>query len=337
MTREETPPDETTDSQSTDASERQHLIADGVHAVFTTDSEGVIDSWSPGAEQLYGYSRATATGRPLSFLFSDGSADPPLGETSTEHWHRTADGEPFYARLTLSPFSNGYWIVVDDTTDSHQREERLERQNARLERQNARLEEFTDVLAHDLRNPLNIISGQVELAQTHNGETDHLAVIADTAARMQTLVDDLLSVARNGKPIVEPESVELNDVVRRAWDSTGGPHDRATLECERLQSARLDPDRVCELFENLFRNAIEHTNSDVRVTVGPLEGGFYVADDGPGVDPDRRDEGTTSAANGSGYGLSIVRTVANAHGWQVELTTGEAGGARFEFTGLTHG
>jgi signal transduction histidine kinase len=75
----------------------------------------------------------------------------------------------------------------------------------------------------------------------------------------------------------------------------------------------------------------------VIVTVGDLEDGFYVADDGVGIPPDDREavfESGYSADDGTGLGLSIVRQVATEHGWDVSLTGSDAGGARFEFTGV---
>jgi signal transduction histidine kinase len=75
------------------------------------------------------------------------------------------------------------------------------------------------------------------------------------------------------------------------------------------------------------------------VTVGPIEDGFYVADDGPGIPEDQYDEvlerGFTTSDTGTGLGLSIVRTVVDAHGWDITVTSSTDGGARFEITGAT--
>jgi signal transduction histidine kinase len=103
-----------------------------------------------------------------------------------------------------------------------------------------------------------------------------------------------------------------------------------------------DESRLRQLFENLFRNAVEHGGPGVAVTVGPLEGrGFYVADDGPGIPADERDRvretGYTTADGGTGFGLSIVESIADAHGWGMRLVESETGGARFEFTGVEPG
>jgi signal transduction histidine kinase len=66
----------------------------------------------------------------------------------------------------------------------------------------------------------------------------------------------------------------------------------------------------------------------------PGESGFYIEDDGPGVPPDDRtdvfENGYTTEENGTGFGLSIVQTIFEAHGWNVSLTEGTEGGARIE-------
>ncbi|PSQ16582.1 hypothetical protein BRD00_10515 [Halobacteriales archaeon QS_8_69_26] len=99
-----------------------------------------------------------------------------------------------------------------------------------------------------------------------------------------------------------------------------------------------DPGRLEHVFENLFRNAVEHGGDDVTVTVGALDGGFYVADDGPGIPEDRREEvfdvGTSTAADGTGFGPTIVRHIVETHGWRVRVAESEDGGARFEVTGV---
>jgi signal transduction histidine kinase len=78
----------------------------------------------------------------------------------------------------------------------------------------------------------------------------------------------------------------------------------------------------------------------VTVTVGELADcdGFYVADDGPGIPADEREtvfeSGYSTAADGTGFGLSIVEEIASAHGWAVRVTDSAEGGARFEVAGV---
>ena len=76
----------------------------------------------------------------------------------------------------------------------------------------------------------------------------------------------------------------------------------------------------------------------LTVVVAGVDGGFTVEDDGSGISEAERadvfERGYTTHENGTGFGLPIVKTVADAHGWSVELTESDAGGARFEFTGV---
>ncbi len=202
-----------------------------------------------------------------------------------------------------------------------------------LQRQNERLEEFAGIVSHDLRNPLNVASGHLELARERHDDDD-LAAAAEAIDRSQALIDDLLTLARTGQGIGDREPVSLAAIARQSWanvDTAG-----ATLEVETDRTVRADDTRLGQLFENLFRNSVEHAGPDVTVTVGDLadDGGFYVADDGPGVPESEREavfeSGYSTAEEGNGFGLRIVDQVAEAHGWSVAVVESADGGARFE-------
>jgi signal transduction histidine kinase len=125
-------------------------------------------------------------------------------------------------------------------------------------------------------------------------------------------------------------------VSERAWATAGA--DSATLDVtEPLPTVPADSERLEALLSNLFRNAIEHGGREVTVEVGGLEdtSGFYVADDGSGfddADPEQLfDYGYTTNESGTGFGLSIVAEIAEAHGWKVQVADSADCGARFEF------
>ncbi|MFC7137933.1 sensor histidine kinase [Halobaculum litoreum] len=88
--------------------------------------------------------------------------------------------------------------------------------------------------------------------------------------------------------------------------------------------------------ENLLRNAVDHGGDGVTVTVGDCDGGFFLEDDGPGIDTveggDVFEAGISTANGGTGFGLAIVSRIVDAHGWSVDVTESESGGARFEIT-----
>ncbi|MDG5776664.1 PAS domain S-box protein [Haloarculaceae archaeon H-GB2-1] len=217
-----------------------------------------------------------------------------------------------------------------------EREMELRTQRSALERQNERLDEFASVVSHDLRNPLNVILGRVAAAREAPAP-EHLDRIEESARHMERLVEDLLSLAREGEVVDEVSSVDLEAVAQSAWQQVDTQNATLTVEPD-VSTVQADEPRLHELLENLFRNAIDHSDPGamgVHVTVGPLPGGgFYVADDGPGIDPEDRDQvferGYTSEDQGTGFGLFIVADIADAHGWSISVQQSDTGGACFE-------
>ncbi|TYT62835.1 PAS domain S-box protein [Natrialba swarupiae] len=214
---------------------------------------------------------------------------------------------------------------------------RIEREGELAER-NSRLEEFANVVSHDLRNPLSVARGHLELARDTGDET-HLEEVEQSHDRMERIIQNLLWLAREGREIGETRRVDLAYTVEDAWRHVDTKEARLVGSVDRTIEA--DPDRLQQLFENLFRNAIQHGGSDVTVDVGVLDDGFYVEDDGPGIPEATREHvfeaGYSSSPDGTGYGLSIVQTIAEAHGWNLDITDGTAGGVRFEFSGVGFG
>jgi signal transduction histidine kinase len=150
---------------------------------------------------------------------------------------------------------------------------------------------------------------------------------------MEQLIDDVLTLARDGSDIGDTEPVSVERVAEDAWSRVNTRD--AALTVESVGEVSADEGRLASVFENLFRNAVEHGGGDVAITVGSLPSGFYVADDGPGLpdggSPELFEWGNTTEDDGSGLGLAIVSTVAEAHGWAVTATESTDGGARFEF------
>jgi signal transduction histidine kinase len=225
--------------------------------------------------------------------------------------------------------------------DRVEREELLAERERQLTRENERLDEFAGIVSHDLRNPLSVAAGRVELAHevADGPATDHLAAAIRALDRMEALIDDLLALARAGETVADTEPVALDGAVRDAWRGVGA--DDAALRVEPDAADRVivaDRGRLHQLFENLFGNALDHAGPDTTVTVGTLPEGFYVADDGPGVPASERgqvfEHGYTTSDTGVGLGLSVVADIAAGHGWEVAVTEAAAGGARFEFTGV---
>ncbi|WP_199236356.1 sensor histidine kinase [Halorubrum sp. ASP1] len=208
----------------------------------------------------------------------------------------------------------------------------LERQKhyAELREQNDRLDEFAGIVAHDLRNPLSGAIGFTEFAQDHvSGQAaEFLDRVRGALDRMESMIAECLMLAKEGTDVGERTRVDLERVVRDAWDTVRTRN--ATLSVEVAPDAAIlaDEMRLRRLFENLFRNCVEHGGPDVAVTVAGDDEGFAVADDGPGL-PDDVERALTAADTENiksfGLGLLVVQRVVTGHGWDLAVDSGPDG------------
>ena len=199
-----------------------------------------------------------------------------------------------------------------------------------------RLAEFAGVVSHDLRNPLAVAAGRAELLATEHADNEHVAAIQQSLDRMDTIIEDLLSLARNGETLGGTELVDLESVATSCWETV--TTEDASLSVTVDQTIRADRSRLKQLFENLYRNAVDHAGTGVTITVGELADGFFIADDGPGINVTDRDQvftpGYSTSDSGTGFGLAIVSQIVDAHGWTIICGESAAGGAQFEITGV---
>jgi len=391
--------DSHTDDESTHAP--GEIVADTLRALADADDpETVATVAADGAARLLSDPADCvvydAAGDPLVAGASDGSdpparrgsvgvvdpppetlswpADPlvvPVGDTGwLALWADSGETAPMWAIRTLA----------NATVDAARTRDRIATSADRiatLETETEQLNNFATIVAHDLRNPLAIARSNLQLAR-ENGDDEHFATIDDAHERIQQIIDRTLSVARDEGGF-ETERVAIGEVAQTAWETveTGA----ATLTVSHSLRLAADRDRLRQLFENLFRNAVEHgatrpapharrdtvehgatadapeTADDsapplghgLAVEVGtlPEEAGFFVADNGPGIPEGDREsvfEQGYSERGGTGFGLMIVREVADEHGWSVTVTDSDwtasrdttgtddaTAGARFEF------
>ena len=336
--------------------ERYETIIEAVgDPVYTLGKDGVFTFINEAIEPMTGYTPEELIGEHIGTILPDEDLDrgdqlikellkdPETDSGTFEMDIVTDSGEriPTENNLALLPSPDGTFRgtagVIRDIGERKEREQRLS--------------EFASVVSHDLRNPLNVVQGRLELAR-ENGDLSHLDEAVEATGRMERLIDDLLTLARQGEIVGTVDRVDLDTAAEVAWATVDA--DNSELHVESDLTVEADPARLRELLENLFHNAVEHgstspdsqarqdavehgtTGSDgVTITVGALADGFFVADDGHGVPPEERDDvferGYSTTNGGTGFGLAIVSDIAVAHGWSVTLTESDSGGARFEF------
>jgi len=217
---------------------------------------------------------------------------------------------------------------------------------------------IASVISHDLRNPLDVANAHLRAAR-ETGDDEHFDQVRRSHDRMEQIIQDVLTLARGKSALSIATDVDIEAVAADAWATVDTKGASITLE-DDLSTTAADPDRLQRLFENLFRNSIEHAHPaagdpadadrpdddpehPLQVRVGSVDEGFFVADNGAGVPFEDRarvfDPGYSAneTGGGTGLGLTIVEEIAEAHGWTVSLTTGSMGGARFEFRSLSEG
>ncbi|MBX0303111.1 histidine kinase N-terminal 7TM domain-containing protein [Haloarcula salinisoli] len=334
-------------------------------AVFVIDTDGRLVDINDQGRQLLGVGERSVTGEPVSALLDPFPETAALVESITTArtdatFETTLNGRTFTVRI--SPLYDqrdllaGRVVLVNDVTEQVQQQRELRQRNEQLDR-------FASVVSHDLRNPLTVASGKLELFR-QTRDDDYLSDIDDSLHRMERLISDVLTLTRTGGDDIELTPVSIGAVAQAAWSNV--ETDASTLEVVGEWTLPAKRTLLMQLFENLFRNsvehgstgnrdapcpddsvehgstgsrpgaddAVEHNRDPVTVTVGPLGDGFFVEDDGVGIPESERadlfDEGVSGTDAGTGLGLMIVDQVASVHGWETTVTASQDGGARFE-------
>ncbi|MGW6059392.1 ATP-binding protein [Streptomyces sp. NPDC055189] len=216
----------------------------------------------------------------------------------------------------------------------------------RLERAFAAQREFVDDAGHELRTPITIVRGHLELMGDDPREREETTrIVMEELDRMSRIVEDLLLLAKAERPdFVTPEPVQLAELTADVFVKARALGDRDWKLAEVAEGeTALDPQRITQAMVQLAQNAVQHTVPGRRIGIGSRTAAgrieLYVADSGPGVQAqdaavifERFRRGTArrgSRATGAGLGLAIVRAIAEGHGGQVELRPTEGGGATF--------
>lgn len=214
-------------------------------------------------------------------------------------------------------------------------------------------EEVLAVVAHDLRNPLGVISGTIDLLRDFDVAPEQrgrlLAAAARSIQQMKRLVSDLLDVTRyeNGRLVVDTQEVDAATLIDDAIDAARSAMAERTLALVASPvAANLrvigDRGRLAQVFGNLLANAIKFTPDGGRISIRAWRDGgmvtFEVADTGPGIQPTDRErlfdrfwQAKPSDLRGIGLGLAITKAIVDAHGGRIWVESEPGTGSRFTF------
>lgn len=343
------------------------IVEASADAVLRTTPEGVITTWNPGAERLYGHTRDEAIGRSVAMLIpSERRAElgrfmsrAVAGETAQfETVRRHRSGRPLDVSVSVSPIRDAAGRVVAVTSTSR---DIGERKRAEAEREalvgelqsSMRLSELLlGILGHDLRNPLNaILTASAVLAERLDGSggREPVARIESSGRRMARLIDQLLDFSRirlgAGLPL-EPRPADLAEVAREviAEAATAAtPSGRVRFAARGDTAGRWDPDRLAQVVSNLVANALAHGGTDDptvvsvdgsaagRVVLRVENAGEVPAEVLPSLFEPHSGAGRRGGHSaGAGLGLFIARELVLAHGGTIRHLTPAPGRTAFE-------
>jgi PAS domain S-box-containing protein len=275
------------------------------------------------------------------------------------------DGGRLDVAVTISPIrgSSGKWVgastIARDITEQKRAADEITRLYKRAQEVNRAKDEFLATLSHELRTPLTPVLGWTNMIRSGllgESETAHgISVIEKNSQALSRLINDLLDMSSilSGKMRIERAPVELASVVREAVETVRPLADARRIALE-VQTGGLSPvviigdrTRLVQVFWNLLNNATKFSREGGRIVIRfAAENGaarVEVADEGDGIAPEflphvferfrQADMGTTRTHGGLGIGLALVKSFVEAHGGEVEASSGgESLGSLFTVT-----
>jgi PAS domain S-box-containing protein len=324
----------------------EELIGHTVDVLTVLDGDGTIQYESPSIKRVLGYEADGLEGnnvfeyihpddrqQALEAFYEVIEADVDYTTAAVELRFQHRDGSWIWLETRgsnqMTTALDGYVVSSREISARKEYEQQLKRERDRLDR-------FASVVSHDLRNPLTVVQGRLELAQEEYN-SEHLDAMEGSIDRVNELINDLLILAREGDTDPELDAVNVRELSEKCWQNINTKE--ATLNVETARTVIANNSQFKQVVENLFRNAIEHGGNDVRIMINALSDGFYVEDDGQGIPEEARDSllqfGFSTMRDGTGFGLSIVNEIAENHDWRLNVVEGKDGGARFEFRNVT--
>jgi PAS domain S-box-containing protein len=338
-------------------------------AIIGKTLEGVITSWNPGAERIFGYAADEIVGKSIYLLVPPGreQEEPAIleglahGEVKRfDTVRRRKDGRHIDVSVTSSPVRDAAGRVVSiskvarDITERRRAEEALAQAKETAEAASRELEAFSYSVAHDLRAPLRGMSGFARVLLDGQADKldaagrDYLEEIHCNAQKMQALIDALLSLSHVTRTEPRLERVDLSALFRAtaAQLAATEPQRKVSIVVQDRLSADVDLQLARALFDNLLGNAWKFTAHapDARIEFGATEAHgmrtLFISDNGAGFDMAHAENlfapfqrlHTTAEFPGTGIGLATVRRIVHRHGGRIWAEGKVGKGAVFYFT-----
>lgn len=347
--------------------ERYHKMIDEVedYAILLLDKEGIVQNWNRGAEKIKGYKEEEIVGKSFRVFYLPedqlkGLPDQLIAEAAVkgkalhEGWRARKDGSAFWGSVVITALHDdqnnvvGFSKVTRDLTERKSAEDKIRQYNNELEFQNKELEQFAYAAAHDMKEPLRKIRFYTNMVFDNAGhllpekEREYLKRTITAAARMQVLIDDLLTYSRTSTIEKELKKVDLGKILAEIQSAHSDTiRDlKAKIEVGPMPEVDGIPFQLMQLFDNLLSNSLKyhHPARQPRIAIRsekvltrepgadtdaePRE--FYritVSDNGIGFDAKYAEKvfdlfqrlHDKVTYSGTGIGLALCRKIAQNH------------------------
>ncbi|MFO7535624.1 MAG: PAS domain S-box protein [Kiritimatiellia bacterium] len=344
-------------------------------AVIEWDRDFRVTRWNPAAQAMFGFSSAEAVGQHASFILPESvrpHADKvwqallkKVGGERSANWNVRKDGALIFCEwhntslVDAQGNATGVASLAQDITERKRAEETLkeakeaaERTAGELARSNRDLEEFARVVSHDLKEPLRMVTGFLELLQSKSRSAmdvksnEYIDYAVNGAQRMKKRIERLLEYSRAGGRARELAPTSLEKALNVALlnlkdriDKTG-----AIVSHEPLPEVMADAEQLTQVLQNLVGNAIKFTKGRPEIHVGASvqDGNWLVSvrDNGIGIDPKCKDRifqvfqrlNEPEQYEGDGMGLSICKKIVERHNGRIWVESETGRGSSFYFT-----
>lgn len=231
-----------------------------------------------------------------------------------------------YPKIILDDEGNfdGSFAVVVDISKQKEFEEKLKNQQKLLRAQRDEIESFATMAAHDIRGKLQIISLYLDIISQNNRFSEYQPKIVEQIAEISQFLDDILLLAKRGKILSELSDINLNKLVKKLVDNLRELYPSLEIEISQLPSLKGDPQKIKQVFENLFMNIIKHAKATKVKIFSEEVDNYYriiIQDDGVGITKDYLQKVQTSLSTNEYFsiGLSIIQKIVKAHNGSFEL------------------
>ena len=348
------------------------LLSNLIVGVASVNEKGVIKTFNPAAERIFGYLESEVIGQNIALLFpppergqrkevgyfkhclQNQGADL-LGETR-EMMGRRRGSETFPLDISIAEMHGGgenrmFVVILRDISERKQAEEQKAVLMSNLENANEDLKSFAYVVSHDLKAPLRAIGALAEwlsadyIDKFDDEGKEHMRLLVSRVHRMGNLIDGILQYSRIGRVKETPVTADVGEVIQDVISLIAPPSNVIIIVENPLPTLVIEPTRIQQIFQNLLSNSIKYADKpqcEIRIASSDEDDHwkFSVSDNGPGIESRHFDKifqlfqtlAPRDRIESTGVGLALVKKIVEMYGGRIWLESRPGQGSTFFFT-----